>query len=455
MSQLDKDVAFSSELNEGTGALPTLGLVDAVAIIIGIVIGVGIFETPSLVAGNVSNPGMALGLWLLGGLVSFVGALCFAELATAYPHPGGSYYYLRRAFGSSIAFLFSWSRLAVVQTGSIALLAFVFGDYAAQIWSFGNYSSSVYACLAITILTGLNIIGITQFKWTQNWLTALKILGLVLVTIIGLGFAFRFTPTEPNIVNPSPSNLNLGLGLVFVLLSYGGWNEAAFISADLKNVQRNMVRSLMWSIGIITVIYLLINLAYIGGLGIAGMEQSKAVAADLMRRAFGQPGAIFISSLIAISALGGLNATILTGARSSYALGRDFPLFSFLGTWKSKTSTPINAYIVQGVFALGLVILGTQERDGFKSMVEFTSPVFWFFFLLSGLSLMILRFREKSVDRAFRVPLYPLTPILFCITCGYLLYSSLAYTGMGAFFGVGVVLTGIPLLMISSRRQKS
>ena len=455
MNKLDKNLESSANLHEGAAPFPALGLVDAVAIIVGVVIGVGIFETPSLVAGNTNNPGMALGLWLLGGVISFIGALCFAELATAYPHPGGSYYYLRRAFGSHIAFLFAWSRLAVVQTGSIALLAFVFGDYIAQIWSFGDYSSSIYASLAVTILTGLNIIGITQGKWAQNWLTALKILGLVLVTIVGLGFAFSFAPTEPSTVNPSSSNLNLGLGLVFVLLSYGGWNEAAFISADLKDVQRNMVRSLMWSIGIITVIYLLINLAYIQGLGIAGMEKSDAVAADLMRRAFGEPGAVFISSLIAISALGGLNATIFTGGRSNYALGRDFRLFSFLGGWRSRTSTPINAYIVQGIFAVGLIILGTLTRKGFESMINYTAPVFWFFFLLSGLSLMILRVREKAVDRAFRVPFYPLTPILFCVTCGYLLYSSLVYTGVSALFGVGVVLTGIPLLIVSSRRQES
>ena len=454
MSDLDKHLALSSKLNEETAASPALGFVDAVAIIVGIVIGVGIFQTPSLVAGNVSNPVMALGLWFLGGVISFVGALCFAELATAYPHPGGSYYYLRRAFGSWIGFLFAWSRLAVVQTGSIALLAFVFGDYTAQIWSFGNYSSSIYAGLAIAILTGLNIFGVTQSKWTQNWLTALKILGLILVTIVGLGFASRFASPETTSINPSSNNLNLGLGLVFVLLSYGGWNEAAFISADLKNAQRNMARSLMWSIGIITVIYLLINWAYIQGLGIAGMEQSKAVAADLMRRAFGEPGAVFISSLIAVSALGALNATIFTGGRSNYALGRDFPLFSFLGGLGNRTSTPINAYLVQSLFALGLVILGTLTRKGFESMVDYTAPVFWFFFMLSGLSLIVLRVREKAVDRAFRVPFYPLTPILFCITCAYLLYSSLAYTGVGALFGVGVVLTGIPLIVFS-RRQKS
>ncbi|MDJ0694343.1 amino acid permease [Mastigocoleus sp. MO_188.B34] len=452
MNELDESFAASSDSKQGKAPLPALGLLDAVAIIVGIVIGVGIFQTPSLVAANVNNSGMALGLWFLGGVISFVGALCFAELATAYPHPGGSYYYLQRAFGSWISFLFAWSRLTVVQTGSIALLAFVFGDYTAQIWGFGNRSSSIYACVAIVVLTGLNIAGITQGKWTQNWLTAIKILGLILVTIVGLGLAFRFTPAQATSIEPSSNDLNLGLGLVFVLLSYGGWNEAAFISADLKNAQRNMVRSLMWSIGIITAIYLLINLAYIQGLGIAGMEASKAVAADLMRRAFGEPGAAFISSLIAISALGALNATIFTGGRSSYALGRDFPLFSFLGGLGNRTNTPINAYIVQGTFALGLVILGTLTRKGFESMVDYTAPVFWFFFLLSGLSLIVLRIREKAVDRAFRVPFYPITPILFCMTCAYLLYSSLAYTGVGSLFGVGVVLTGIPLLFISSRR---
>lgn len=208
-----------------------------------------------------------------------------------------------------------------------------------------------------------------------------------------------------------------------------------------------MVRSLLVSIGIITSIYLLINLAYLHGLGLAGMQQSPAVAADLMRRSLGEPGAVFISILITVTALCSMNATIFTGARTNYALGQDFSFFSYLGRWHHRANTPTQALLVQGAISLALVLLGSLTRKGFQTMVDYTAPVFWFFFLLTGVSLLVLRVREANVPRPFRVPLYPLTPILFCFFCGYLLYSSLAYTGIGAMVGVAVVAAGIPLLL--------
>jgi amino acid transporter len=183
------------------------------------------------------------------------------------------------------------------------------------------------------------------------------------------------------------------------------------------------------------------------------MAQQEAVAASLMRRAFGEPGAVFISLLVAVATLGGINATIFTGARSNYALGQDFALFSFMGDWRNRSSTLTKAMLVQGAITLFLVLLGTVTRKGFETMVDYTAPVFWFFFLLSGVSLLVLRVREPHVFRPFRVPFYPLTPILFCLICGYLLYSSLAYTGMGAITGVAVVLAGIPLLLLPRNRQ--
>ena len=450
LNKLRNNILTSLQLSEKQSSQPqiALGLTDAVAVIVGIVIGAGIFETPALVAANSGNPMTLMLLWFAGGVISLIGALCFAELATTYPHPGGSYYYLHRAFGKKIAFLFAWARLSVVQTGNIALLAFVFGDYTAQIFSLGDYSPSIYAGLAIFILTGLNIIGLRQGKRAQNWLSTFKVLGLVLVVLTGLAFALSFTPAQQIFTSPN-TNTNLGLALVFVLLSYGGWNEAAYISAELKDVRRNMLRSLLWSIGTIAVIYILINFAYLQGLGITAMANSEAVAADLMRRVLGEPGAIFISLLIAISTLGALNGTILTGARSNYALGRDFSVFSFLGKWRNYNNTPANAYLFQGAIALLLIILGTLTRKGFETMVDYTAPVFWFFFLLCGISLFILRIKESQKEKPFQVPLYPFTPIVFCLTCGYLLYSSLAYTGIGAFVGVAVVLAGLPFLSIS------
>ncbi len=429
---------------------PTLVFTDAVALIVGIVIGAGIFETPALVAANVGSAGAALLVWLLGGGMSLVGALCYAELATAYPHTGGNYYYLRRAFGNSLAFLFAWARMTVIQTGSIALLAFVFGDYASQLLRLGNYSASLYAALAVVILTALNIIGVRQGKQTQNWLTVAKVLGLVLVVIVGLAFA---SPSVSEVPAEPTSQGTLGMAMIFVLLSYGGWNEAAYISAELRHLERNMVRSLLWSLGIITAIYLGINLAYIRGLGLAQMAASEAVAADLMRRALGEPGALFISFLVAVSTLGAINATIFTGARTNYALGKDFSLFSFLGHWDHRAKTPTYALLVQGAIALALVLMGTLMRRGFETMVDYTAPVFWLFFLLTAVSLLVLRMREPQIPRPFRVPFYPLTPILFCLICAYLLYSSLAYTGVGALVGVAVVAAGIPLLFLSRHRN--
>lgn len=444
MSRSGEQVAWQSPVDTETSApRPTLAWGDAVGLIVGIVIGAGIFETPALVAANSSSAEMLLLTWLVGGGVSVIGALCYAELATTYPSVGGVYDYLKRAFGSSIAFLFAWARMTVIQTGSIALLAFVFGDYTAQLLPLGTYAASIYAALAIALLTALNIIGLQVGKRTQNWLTLAKVLGLILV--IGAGLLFTAPNVEPSPTTPTQGSW--GLAMLFVLLSYGGWNEAAYISAEIRDVKRNMVKALLWGIGIITAIYLLINLAFLHGLGLAGMANSKAVAADLLRGTFGNPGAIFISFLIAISTLGATNATIFTGARTNFALGQDFSLFRFLGRWQPRPSSPIPAFLLQGAIALALIALGTITRKGFETMVEYTAPIFWFFFLLTGISLFVLRRRDAARSRPFKVPFYPVTPLLFCAVCAYLLYSSLVYTGLGAMVGIAVVALGIPVLL--------
>jgi basic amino acid/polyamine antiporter, APA family len=430
-----------------TAPKPTLGFIDAVALIVGMVIGAGIFETPALVAASSSNAASMISAWVIGGVISLIGALCCAELATAYPNAGGHYYYLKRAFGHKIAFLFSWARMLVIQPGSIVLLAFVLGDYATQLLPLGAYSSSVYAVAAIAWFTGLNLLGIRQGKWTQNILAIAELLGLLL--IIGVGLVW--TPSNTTATSVPAASSNWGSILIFVLLSYGGWHEAAYISAELRQIERNMVRSLLWSIGIISTVYVLLNLAYLHGMGLTAMAQSKAIAADLVRQALGEPGAQLISVLVSIAALSSINATILTGARTNYALGRDFPLFSALGRWHPDANTPTSALLVQGAISLVLVLFASLQRQGFETMVDYTAPVFWFFFLLTGLSLFVLRMREPNILRPFRVPFYPMIPFLFCLVCGYMLYSSLTFTGVGALVGVVVLLAGIPVLLLARR----
>lgn len=427
---------------------PTLSVVDAVSMIVGIVVGAGIFKAPSIVAANVGSELAFLLIWPLGGLISLLGALCYAELATTFPHAGGDYHYILRSFGKDVGLLFAWARLTIIQTGSIALLAFVFGDYARELLPLGEYSSSLYAGLAIAVLTLLNAKGVKQGKWTQNLLTAAKVLGLLLVFLVGISFV---EPVETK-VSASSSGSFLGLAMIFVLLTYGGWSEAAYISAELRNVRRNMKTALLVSIGLITTIFLLTNLAYLRGLGLEAISQSDAVAADLLRRSFGEPGAKSISLLIAISALGATNGTIFTGARTNYALGRDFPLFSFLGRWDERANAPVNGLILQAAVALLLVLFGSFTRKGFQTMVEFTAPVFWLFLLLAGLSVFVLRRKEAGVARPFPVPFYPLTPLLFCLTSIYMLQASLIYTGIGALVGVAILVAGLPILFLARRQ---
>jgi amino acid transporter len=424
---------------------PTFNIIEAGAVIVGVVVGVGIFKTPALVATNVDSETSFLLIWLLGGLISLMGALCYGELATTYPHPGGEYYYLTRSFGKEIALLLAWARLSVMQTGSLALLAFVFGDYGSQLLPLGEYTSSLYAVLAVVILTVINALGVQLSKWLQNWLTAAKLLGLLIIFSIGIALT---SPSAPIVSSPSNFEGSYGSAMIFVLLSYGGWSEAAYLSAEIQNVEQNMVKVLVGSLSAIALVFLLVNYAYLKGLGLNAIANSDAVAADLMYRFLGETGAQLISLLIAISALGAMQGTIFTGARTNYALGQDWKLFGWLGHWNKSTQTPLNALIIQGTITLALILLGTLTRSGFATMVEYTAPVFWFFLLLTTLSLFVLRTIEPEVKRSFHVPLYPLTPLLFCATCVYMLQASLTYTGIGALVGVGILLTGVPLLLV-------
>jgi amino acid transporter len=433
--------------------VPTLSLKDAVGMIVGIVVGAGIFRTPSLVAANVTSEANALLLWLAGGVVSLIGALCYAELTTTYPHTGGDYHYLTRAYGRPLSFLFVWSRVTVIQTGSVALLAFVFGDYATQLLRLGEYSPSIYAALVVVTLTGLNVLGVEHGTRTQNVLTAIEVLSLLLVIIAGL----FLIPAPDAAAAPAPvqnSTGAAGLAMVFVLLTYGGWNEAAYISAETSG-RRDVARALVFSILFITGLYLLANWAYLRGLGLAGVAGSQAVAADLMQRAVGHGGAVFVSLMVAISALTSANATVFTGARTNYAFGRDFPLFRFLGRWHKHANTPANALLIQGGIALALVLIGTLTRKGFATMVEYTAPVFWFFFFMVGLSVIVLRIKEPDAARPFRAPLYPLLPLAFCGSCLYMLQASIAYTGIGALVGLSVLVTGIPVFWLAGLSQRS
>jgi amino acid transporter len=432
-----------------------LSRLDAIALVVGIVVGAGIFKTPSVVAAGAGTPGIALLLWLVGGATSFVGALCYAELVAAFPHPGGEYHFLMRAYGRPPAFLFAWSRLTVIQTGSIALLAFVFGDYASRLLPLGGQSSAILAAALVVVLTGVNFLGLREGKWTQKILTATEVVGLLLVVAAGYAVASPSAaraPLEPE--GAAPTSAAVGHALVFVLLTYGGWNEAAYISSEMRGDRSNLSRALLWGIAVVTGIYLLVNTAFLRGLGLPAMARSEAVAADLLGHWLGRPGAGLVSLLVTIAAATSANGTVLTGARASYALGCDFRIFGALGRWRGRSDTPGNALLLQGSIALALIGLGAFTRSGFSTMVEYTAPVFWAFLFLVGVALIVLRFRDPHAPRPFRVPLYPVVPLLFCATCAYLLWSSVAYTGIGALVGIAVLAAGVPVLVLAQRWER-
>lgn len=429
----------------------TLSLRHAIAIIVGIVIGAGIFKAPSLVAQMTGSPGWMFAAWALGGLASLAGALCYAELATTYPHAGGDYHFLWRAYGRRVSFLFAWARFAVITTGSIALLAFVFGDYMTQLLPLGAWSESLYAAAAIVVLGWVNLRGMRSGALAQSWLTIVEVLGLLLAVVAGLYLLVQGAGATGAAVGADASGAAgaapgwgmFGLAMVFVLLTYGGWNEAAYLGAELRDVSRNMLRVLVASIAIITALYLMVNAAYWYGLGIDGMAKSNAVAADLLRVSFGRTGEILVSAVVAVSALTSINATMIVGARSSFAVGNDWPALAGLGRWHATRGTPTNALLAQTLFALALVALGSNARGGFETMVEYTAPVFWTFFLLSTLALIVLRRRDPHAVRPFRVPLYPLLPLVFAAVCAYMLWSSLVYVRLGAIVGVAVLAAGV------------
>lgn len=427
-----------------------LSLFDSTSLVVGIIIGVGIYQmAPDIAKGAGSGWGVAA-LWLLGGLVSLAGALCYAELATAFPQEGGDYVYLSRAYGPWAGFLFGWAQLAVVRPGDIAVVAFAFATYAQAIYDplAGTHfpvARQLYAILATAALTAINVLGVREGKWTQNLLTSAKALGLLLIAAT----AILATRPAPAPATPTPT-LPFSLALIFVLFTYGGWNEMAYVAAEVKHPRKNILRALLLGIGAVTAIYLLVNGAFLHALGYAGLAGSKAVAADTLEAVFPHAGRVLISALICISALGAVNGLIFTGARISYALGSDYPLFGALGRWHPRLGTPATALYVQGAMAILLILL----LGSFVEAILYTAATVYSFYLATTLAVIVLRRKQPEVDRPYRVIGYPFVPLAFAAACGFLIYSAVTYKPLIAGASAALLLLGLPLYRLSKRRHR-
>ncbi len=490
-----------------------LGVFDAVNIIVGIVIGTTIFKMAPNIFSLSGSPWGALAIWAIGGVLAFIGALCYAELATSFPRAGGDYVYLTKAFGPWAGFLFGWTQLTVVLTCSIGAMAVVFGEYASKLYDlseaipYGGLSSTfLYAAGAILVITLFNLIGVVVGKWTQNLLSILKIVGVLGIVVAGFGWgnwseAGPAAWTGPNFNDGFPATA--AIALILVMYAFGGWNDAAFVAAEVRDPKRNIPRALLFGVGIIVLVYLLVNVAYLVGLGFdvasqKGVPDSEKQLIPLLvlQKAFGENGVKALSVVIMISALGAVNGLIFTGSRVYSTLGNDHKLLSWLGHWKPGHGAPILALLVQAIITLTMVaafgttqgqeavnvvlggvsdltnsiysidaaaenavnlrLTGAVNPDAtFDKLFAISAPFFWVFFLATGLSLFVLRDQTRNADRPFSVPLYPILPLIFCNVCVWMTYRAYGFmdgvlnlTPVFVCF-VGLVLLGLPLYWLS------
>ena len=405
-----------------------LTLFDTTCIIVGIIIGAGFFESPPLIAASAGSVPLLLGLWVAGGFVAFVGALCYAELAGAYPKDGGEYVFISRAFGDRLGFLYAWAWFWVVRPGNLGAMAYVFARYANELLPLplDRYALAPWAAGSLLVLTVVNVLGVRTGKSVQNLLTVAKVAGLVAVFAVAL----LVVPSKGGLSDPPvapPTASGVYLASILIMWVYGGWNDMSYVAAEVRDPRRNILRALVLGTLAVVAIYLVGNYAFVRALGFEGFAKSGAVAADVMRLRFGAAGSRAISALVCVSCLGALNGMILTGARIYYAVGNDHPLYAWLGKWDARRDTPARSLWLQAVATLALVAGLGLDQAAFERMVVFTEAVFWSFLLLAGLSLFVLRRREPDAPRPYRVAGYPLTPALFCAASLFMVYASARY----------------------------
>jgi basic amino acid/polyamine antiporter, APA family len=429
-----------------------LSLIDCTSIVVGIIIGSAIYKIAPLIAQGAAGPIIAaaaksaadgqaefasdpsrnavciaavMGVWIVGGLVALIGAMCYAELATALPAVGGTYVYLSAALGRTVGFAFAWAEFWIVRPGNIGAIAFVLAAYAEQFFpalaSSHRWLGAELAAGAVLTLAALNAAGLQAGRRTQNLLTACKVAGLMVIIVVGFTTA---APAGVVTLSAVPRG-SLSLAFIQVMFAFGGWADMSFVAAEVRQPERNIFRALLLGTGTVVAIYLLINAAFLHALGLVGVAHSNAIAAEVLSLRLGSYGSRAISLLVVISCLGAINGMLFTGARVFYALGTDHPIFRWLGKWNQR-SVPLRSLVLQTLVTLGLV-LACREQAGFERLVVFTAPFYWGFIALVGVSLIVLRARGATGIASFRVPFYPLTPALFTLTSCAMVVAGVDY----------------------------
>ncbi len=419
-----------------------LGFWDSVAIIIGIVIGVGIFRVPAEIAKYLEHPALILSAWAAGGVISILGVLCYAELSSCYPQTGGTYVYLREAYGKLTAFLFGWMEIAVLRAGSMAGVAYVFAAYMKNMFEFGPGTEKIIAVLAIVFFTLVNISGLRYGTGVQNVLSTLKVL-----TLLGISAAIFLNAGSSMNVEAAPVSrtspwIAFAPALIPVLWTYGGWHESTFMSGEFRDTHSALPKSLITSVLLITALYLCINSAYLMMMNADTMAQSKSIASDIFMNLFGRTGQVVISLAVLISASGALNSYILTGARVPFAVAGDLPRIAWLGRIHLKYDTPVSSFIFNAAWAALLVLWGN-----FEDLLFFTGFAKWLFFFLAGISVFILRKKAGGGD-GYQMIGYPWVPVIFSLISAALFITTLYHAPRASLFGGLLLFAGFPVYFL-------
>ncbi len=462
--------------SKADGIEPRLGLWDAVSIVIGIVVGTAIFRSSSDVFANSPGAAWAMCLWIVGGVLSWCGAICYAELATTYPRDGGDYVYLTRAFGPWCGFLFGWAQLTTVLSGNIAIMAYAFADYSEKLWPAWKDHSVWITIAPVLALSVVNAIGVVVGKFAQNVLTVGKIIGLAGLVLAGF-LAGEAKPQAAAETVDGGMPASVGLALVFVLYAYGGWNHAAYVAAEVRDQRRNLPRALFVGLACITLIYVAVNATYLAVLGFDGARVTRTPAADVMEQAVGGWGGRAFSLLVMLSALSAINGMILTGSRIYATWGADYPALAWFGAWNRAAAAPVAAIAVQAAIAVFLIVLvGTETgRDlfdaglarvglaelpwerfngGFATLVAASTPVFWTLSLLTGIGIFVLRARDRNIERPYSIPFFPMPAIVFCATCVYMFVASIMYAKWLVLLGVAPLAVGVGVWFLVGRNHR-
>lgn len=418
-----------------------LGLFDATMIVMGGIIGSGIFMNPSVVALQVRTPFLILGAWTIGGLFALAAGFIWAELASRRPEVGGQYAYLREAFHPAVAFLYGWVLLLVVQTGGMAAVAVTFSRYFVELTNV-PIGYSQLAAIILALLTIINCLGVRAGSTVQSILMVLKILALAALVICGL--LLTQPANNPSALLDRPPSLDLltafGAALVPVIFAYGGWQTATFVASEIKEPRKNLPRGLIFGVSGVVLLYLAANVVYIRVLGTDALATSAAPASEVMRQALGDFGARAIAAGIAISTVGFLSQSMLTAPRVYFAMAQDGLFFKSVGTVHPQTRAPIVAIALQGLLAIVIAYLGTYER-----ILNYVVSVDVIFFGLTACCIFVFRKRAQNDEAGVvRVPGHPVTTLLFIAICWAVAINTVYRFPENTLIGIAIMLAGLP-----------